>query len=257
MVSPWCIRMLMSCRIRTGSLPGPGNVRDTFSRCMIVSTSFRILLLSFALCCLSLSHASARETNVILLFGDSLIAGYGLPEEDSVPTKLEVLLKKQLGDARVINGGVSGDTTAGGRSRLEWTLNRNRPRLVVLALGGNDVLRGIPYEVTRDNLAAMLNLLKQRNIPTILSEVRAPDSHGKIYGEKLGEVYKGLAKSYGIPLYPFLLTEVFENSEMMQIDGIHPNAKGAELIALKLSDYILAPDYISVWKSKQIHDTPR
>ncbi len=190
------------------------------------------------LCSLSPSPVSAQDTNVILLFGDSLIAGYGLPGEDAVPVKLEAMLKKNDTNVKVINGGVSGDTTAGGRSRLPWTLNRHEPDLVIIALGANDMLRGIPANVTRDNLAAMLELLKSQSIPTILSAVRAPDSHGAIYREGLDTVYKDLAASYAVPLYPFLLEGVFGNPALMQADGIHPNAQGAAVIAKQLADFI-------------------
>jgi len=213
-------------------------------------SSFRIALLSILLCCLSLSHVNAKDTNVILLFGDSIVAGYGLGAEDSVPAKMESLLKKKYPDAKVINGGVSGDTTASGRSRLEWTLDKQRPGLVILALGGNDVLRGLPPAVTRDNLTAMLELLKQRNIPTILSAVQAPDSHGATYRKQFDAAYKELAEQYGTPLYPFLLADIFGNNGMMQPDGIHPNAQGAEHIAKLLVGYLIESGYFSTGKIK-------
>lgn len=180
-----------------------------------------------------------------MLFGDSLIAGYGLPAEDTVPTKLESLLRGKHPGVKIINGGVSGDTTAGGRSRLEWTLDRHEPSLVILALGGNDVLRGIPPAVTRENLTAMLDLLKQREIQTILSAVQAPDSHGATYGEQLEAAYKDLSKDYNIPLYPFLLADVFGNAGLMQPDGIHPNAQGAQRIAQRLAQYLMTLDYFT------------
>lgn len=158
--------------------------------------------------------------------------------------QMELLLKEKYPDARVVNGGVSGDTTAGGRSRLEWTLDKHRPGLVILALGGNDVLRGIPPAVTRDNLTAMLEVLKQRNIPTILSAVQAPQSHGAAYGQQLDAAYKGLAERYAVPLYPFLLADVFGQTGMMQQDGIHPNAQGAGRIAKRLAEYVIASGYL-------------
>ena len=165
---------------------------------------------------------------------------------------MELQLGKKHPGVKVINGGVSGDTTAAGRSRLEWTLDKNRPNLVILALGGNDVLRGIPPAVTRDNLKAMLKLLKERNIPTILSAVQAPDSHGAAYGKQLDAAYKELSKQYGTPLYPFLLAGVFGNTELMQPDGIHPNPQGADYIATQLISYIEASSYFSTGKLKRI-----
>lgn len=204
-----------------------------------------MVMLSSIILLTPLSHANAKDTNIILLFGDSIIAGYGLSVNNSLSVKLELLLQQKFPAVRVINGGVSGDTTAGGRNRLDWTLNRRRPDLVIVALGGNDVLRGIPPEVTRDNISAMLDVLKRQNIPTILSAVQAPDSYGRIYQEKLDAAYKELAEIYDVPLYPFLLADVFGNTAMMQADGIHPNAQGTELIAKKLADYITTSDLLT------------
>lgn len=185
-----------------------------------------------------------------MLFGDSIVAGYGLPAEETVPAKLEALLKQKHPGVTVVNGGVSGDTTAGGRSRLEWTLDRHRPGLVIVALGGNDVLRGIPPAVTQDNLEAMLELLKRRNIPTVLSAVQAPDSHGATYREQLDAIYKELSRRYDVPLYPFLLADVFGNAGLMQPDGIHPNAQGAEYIAKGLAEYLITSNYLNTGKMK-------
>jgi len=215
-----------------------------------VASSFRIALLSIIVCCAPLFHANAKDTNIILLFGDSIIAGYGLGAEDSVPAKMEQMLKEEHPDIRVINGGVSGDTTAGGRNRLEWTLERQKPDLVILALGGNDVLRGIPPAVTRDNLMAMLEMLKQKQIPTILSAVKAPGSFGLAYSTQLDVAYTQLAEQYGVPLYPFLLTEIFGKSHLMQSDGIHPNMQGAEHIAKQLSEYLVASGHIKAATAK-------
>jgi acyl-CoA thioesterase-1 len=203
-----------------------------------VFASFRILFLSVVASVLALSHAHAKETNVILLFGDSIIAGYGLKAEESVPVRLQELLRERREGVTVINGGVSGDTTGAGRSRLEWTLDKHKPDLVVLALGGNDVLRGIPPEVTGENLAAMLELLKKRNIPTILSAVNAPANLGEAYRKQFDAIYTDAAKRYNVPLYPFLIGEFFGQNAFMQADGIHPNADGARNIATNLARYL-------------------
>lgn len=185
-----------------------------------------------------LSHAQANETTTILLFGDSIIAGYGLNEKDAVPAQLEQALREHDDSVRVINGGVSGDTTGAGRSRLEWTLDKHNPDMVVLALGGNDVLRGLPISVTTENILAMLELLKERNIPTILSAVQAPGNLGIAYQRQLNSLYKDASEKYEAPLYPFLLTETFGKKALMQQDGIHPNAEGAKTIANDLAEYL-------------------
>jgi acyl-CoA thioesterase-1 len=187
---------------------------------------------------LSLSYAQAEETTTLLIFGDSIVAGYGLSDKESVPACLETSLKRYSPGIKIINGGVSGDTTAGGRSRLAWTLDKHNPDIVVLALGGNDVLRGLPPQVTKENILAMLELLKQRKIPTVLSAVQAPTNLGLAYKREFDGIFTDAADDYDLPLYPFLLNETFGKNDLMQADGIHPNAKGAALIAQSLAEYL-------------------
>lgn len=185
-----------------------------------------------------LFHASAKDTTRILLFGDSIIAGYGVPKEDAVPAQLEKKLNEKEDAYAVVNGGVSGDTTSGGRSRLEWMLKKHTPDLVILALGGNDVLRGIPPSVTKENITAMMELLKSNNTPVVLSAVQAPASLGEPYQKEFNRIYADAATEYDAPLYPFLLTHTFGNNALMQPDGIHPNPDGAAVIAARLADYL-------------------
>lgn len=111
--------------------------------------------------------------------------------------------------------------------------------MVVLALGGNDILRGIPPEMIEDNLRAMLDMLKERQVKTLLSAVRTPDNLGAAYGREIDKIYKKLAREYEVPLYPFLLEAVYNKNGMMQEDGIHPAKEGAEVIAKGLADYIV------------------
>lgn len=225
-------------------MPGPGNVNDNFSREIIMSVFFRILLLFAAVLNQPIYHANAKETTAILLFGDSIIAGYGISAEESVPARLQSILQEKNKEIKVINGGVSGDTSGAGRSRLAWTLDKYHPDLVILALGGNDMLRGIPPQITRENIIAMLELLKQRNIAVILSAVLAPYNLGQDYKKRFDAVYTQAAKLYNAPLYPFLLSKTYGKSDMMQPDGIHPNARGAELIARELAEYLTQNKYI-------------
>ena len=172
---------------------------------------------------------AASEPLRILVLGDSLTAGYGLAAEDSFPAKLEAALKTDGYDVSVINGGVSGDTTAGGRARLDWAL-ADQPDLVIVALGGNDGLRAVDPKVTRENLAAILERLETEGLPVLLAGMYAPPNLGKEYGEAFNAIYPELAERYGAVLYPFFLEGVATDSTLNQADGIHPNPKGVEII---------------------------
>lgn len=186
-----------------------------------------------------ISHANAQTATSILLFGDSIIAGYGLAQESSLSAQLEIFFREKGKDVKVINGGVSGDTTTSARGRLEWTLDKYKPDVVFLALGGNDVLRGFSPTITRDNLDAMLTICKKRNIKVVLSAVRAPANLGLEYMGIFNKIYPDLADKYNAPLYPFLLEKTFGNQTLMQSDGIHPTAEGIKSIANELGPYLL------------------
>lgn len=183
-------------------------------------------------------HARADDTTTILLYGDSITAGYGLEAKDSVPVRLEKMLREQGKSVRVVSGGVSGDTTSGGRSRLGWTLKKHEPDIVVLALGGNDVLRGLPPEIPRENLDAMLTELKEQDMVTVLSAVQAPENLGEAYTQAFNAIYPELAAKHEVPLYPFYLERTYGKAELMQADGIHPSAEGARVIAEDLAGYL-------------------
>ena len=181
----------------------------------------------------------AFASSTILLFGDSIIAGYNLAEKDSLSTKLEGFFEAQGLNVYVVNGGVSGDTTASGLSRLEWSLNEHQPDLVLLALGGNDVLRGIAPAMTKKNVEAMLQILQENGTETILSEVQAPANMGFKYAREFNDIYEDLADDYDVPLYPFLLENIFGKTGYMQGDAIHPSAKGIDQITQELGPYLL------------------
>lgn len=187
-----------------------------------------------------ISHVKAQTATSILLFGDSIIAGYGLSEEDSLSVQLENLLKADGYEVEVINGGVSGDTTSSGRSRLEWALKKRQPDIIVLALGGNDALRGFSPDITKQNLDAMLAVLKERNVQVVFSRVQAPLNLGVEYKQKFDSLYFDLADKYDLKIYPFLLKDTFGNKALMQSDQIHPNAEGGKAIAEDLSEYLKA-----------------
>ncbi|MDA5192661.1 arylesterase [Govanella unica] len=180
---------------------------------------------------------------IVVAFGDSLTAGYGLPSTDSIPVRLETLLRKTGHRVTVVNAGVSGDTSSGGRARLDWalaSLDKTKPTLVILELGANDALRGIDPRLTADNLDHILKTLKARGIPVLLCGMKAPPNLGRDYGVAFNAIYPALAKKYDLPLYPFFLDGVAAQPRLNQADGMHPNAKGAELIASRLAP-IVAP----------------
>jgi acyl-CoA thioesterase-1 len=166
----------------------------------------------------------------IVLLGDSLTAGLGLAPEDSYPALLQKRLSALGYPHRIVNAGVSGDTSAGGLRRLEWSID-DRTEVLVVALGGNDGLRGLPLEQLRANLAAIIDQARQQNIRVILAGMEAPPNFGTEYTTGFRQVYADLAGEYDVPLIPFLLDGVGGVPALNQPDGIHPNAEGAAVLA--------------------------
>lgn len=199
--------------------------------------SCRILLLSLFFYLFISSHAYAAKATTILLFGDSIVAGYGLPKRDTLSERMQKLLAENK--VTVVNGGISGDTTTGGKSRLAWTIEKYKPDIVILALGGNDMLRGISPKLVSNNLEYMLNILKSKNIITILQAVKAAPNMGRSYVNEFDNIYPQLANKYDVILYPFFLSKTYANPKLMLPDGIHPNEKGIELIAEDLVKFIM------------------
>ncbi len=165
----------------------------------------------------------------IAVLGDSLVAGYGLPAEQAFPARLQEALLERGHRVVVQNAGVSGDTTAGGLARLEWTL-AERPDLVIVELGGNDALRGLDPRQTRENVDAILSLLHTAGVRVLLAGMRAPRNLGSDYYTKFDRIYPDLAIRHAVPLYPFFLEGVAGHPELNLKDGIHPNEKGVAVI---------------------------
>ena len=174
----------------------------------------------------------------ILMLGDSLTAGYGLASGETLPVRLEAALRGRGLDVRVINAGVSGDTTAGGLARLEWAL-ADRPHAVIVALGANDALRAIDPEISRSNLDRLLGALTERRLPVLLAGMLAPRNLGRDYGAKFDAIYPELAERHGTLLHPFLLDGVATVAALNQADGIHPNAAGVEVIVERILPTVL------------------
>lgn len=174
--------------------------------------------------------AAAREVKVMML-GDSITAGYGLPRSEALPVRLEAALRAKGHQVRIIDAGVSGDTTAGGRSRLDWAL-ADGPQAVIVALGGNDGLRGMEPRATRANLAAILDALASRGLPAMLAGMLAPPNLGAEYGREFAATFTDLSASRPeVVFYPFLLEGVAGEPALNQPDRIHPNEAGvAELV---------------------------
>ncbi len=168
---------------------------------------------------------------VIIAFGDSLFAGYGLDPRDAYPEKLENALRAKGINADVINAGVSGDTTAAGLNRLEFTLAAQKdrpPALLILELGGNDLLRGLSPEETKANLAKMLTILQKQKVPVLLMGMRSPPNYGPEFQAQFDAIYADLAKEYGATLIPFWLEDIYRDPSLFQSDRIHPTADGIE-----------------------------
>ncbi len=181
---------------------------------------------------LSPSSSDAAEKRV-LLFGDSLIAGYGLPVKDGLTANLDRALNSIGVQATLINAGVSGDTTAGGRARLSWALV-DQPTHAIVLLGANDALRGLDPAQTKANLLAILETLREEGIPTLLVGMRSPRNWGEEYANSFDKIFTDLARQTNSLFYPFYLDGVALNPDYNQPDGIHPNAAGVELITSRM-----------------------
>lgn len=173
----------------------------------------------------------------ILALGDSLTAGYGLGAAEGLTAQLERALKAKGLDARVLNAGVSGDTTAGGLARVDWALG-DKPSVAIVALGANDMLRGLDPAKTEQNLDGILTKLKAANVPVLLLGMRAAPNMGRDYGERFDAIYPALAKRHGVLLYPFFLDGVAAEPRLNLPDGIHPNAAGVAVIVERLTPYV-------------------
>ncbi len=190
---------------------------------------FQALLLVMA------TPAQAREV-LILAFGDSLSAGYGLKPQDAFPAQLQTTLRKQGVAARVHNGGVSGDTTTAGRGRLGWVLTglKAKPDLVILELGANDMLRGQSPALAKANLDAMIADLKRRKIPVLLAGMKASYNLDRRYRAEFDGIYPLLARKHGVRLYPFFMDGVAGNRALLLPDQMHPNAKGVSVLVQRI-----------------------
>ena len=181
------------------------------------------------------------EERRILAFGDSLFAGYNLAEHEGYPERLEDALREDGINARVIDAGVSGDTTAAGRQRFGFVLDQaGEVDLVVIELGGNDLLRNIQPAQTRANLAAMIEEAQSRNLRVLLMGMRAPPNYGPEFQAEFDAIYSGLAEEYDVALVPFWLEGIYRDPSLFQSDRIHPTAAGIERLVADTADDVRA-----------------
>jgi acyl-CoA thioesterase I len=179
----------------------------------------------------------ARAERVIVALGDSLTAGLGVAADEAYPARLEARLAREGYAYRVVNAGVSGDTTAGGLRRVDWVL-RAKPEIVIVALGANDGLRAQSPQAMRENLAAIVKRLQAAGARVLLAGMRLPPNYGAEYTKEFQEVFSEVARSTGVALMPFLLDGVAADPRLNQPDGIHPTASGQQVIADRLWPYL-------------------
>jgi acyl-CoA thioesterase-1 len=185
--------------------------------------------------------APGSETKPIkmVVLGDSLSAGLGLPGAAAFPARLQKALNDKGLDVEISNAGVSGDTASGGRDRLDWSVP-DGTRGVIVELGANDALRGIDPKITRDALADIISRLKARGIAVMLCGMLAPPNYGSDYASQFNAIYPDLAKSFGVALYPFFLDGVAADAKLNQADGMHPTAEGVDIIVNKILPMVQA-----------------
>ena len=196
-------------------------------------TTFLLAATWLALAATGFGRPAAAAATRILAFGDSLTAGYGLSEADGFVPQLTAALQKMGRDVQVINGGVSGDTTAGGLSRLDWALG-DQPQVMLLELGGNDMLRGLPPGVTATNLDQIVAKAQAAKVTILLIGMKAAPNLGTDYRAQFDALYPALAKSHNLLFYPFMLDGVAGDPSLLQGDGIHPNPKGVGIIVNRI-----------------------
>ena len=205
------------------------------------AAAFNSLLAVLVLCLAAAANAQtapAGSAVKLVVLGDSLAAGLGVKPEQSFPSRLETALKAQGRNVTILNQGVSGDTTAGGLDRVDWLLS-DKPDIVLIELGANDALRGTDPAVAERNLSAIIEKLKTAGTAVWLAGMMAPRNFGPEYVAAFDGLYKRLADKYQVPLYPFILDGVAQDSALNQADGLHPNVKGAQIIADRLLPFVI------------------
>jgi acyl-CoA thioesterase-1 len=186
---------------------------------------------------LAAAPAPAAAERVVVALGDSLTAGLGVAPEEAYPALLDARLRREGYGYRVVNAGVSGDTSAAGLRRVDWVL-RSKPDVVIVALGANDGLRGLPVDALAKNLEAIVTRLRGAGARVLLAGMRVPPNYGADYASAFAAVFPAVARRTGVPLAPFLLDGVAGDARLNQPDGIHPTPEGQRVIAERLWPYV-------------------
>tara|TARA_B100000212_G_scaffold151869_1_gene114318 strand:+ start:1150 stop:1776 length:627 start_codon:yes stop_codon:yes gene_type:complete len=195
----------------------------------------KIILILF----LTFSYSIIAETKKLLILGDSISAGYGIKESENWVRLLETSLKRDSFDIEIINSSVSGDTTIGGLSRIKNDLDQYNPDLVLIELGGNDALRGYPIKQIKSNLNKIIDECIKAGSTPIIMQIRIPPNYGKNYVQAFESIYPEIAEENNLKLLSFLLQEVALRKDLMQLDGIHPNANAQPIIANQVRQELL------------------
>ena len=206
---------------------------------MIISKTHA--LKSFFICLmmtLLFTNVNAQDPIKIMLYGDSLMAGYGLPQKDNLASELSREIKSNDSTISFINASISGNTSKNGLSRVDWSLGDN-PNIVILCLGANDMLRGLDPSLTKNNLDSIINKFINNNAIIILAGMQSPESMGPKFKKEFDAIYPDLSAQYDLIFMPFLLEGVALEKELLQADFKHPNAKGIRVMADNLNPYIL------------------
>lgn len=190
-------------------------------------------LITLVFSCLVLAQNSKK----LLILGDSITEGYGVPQDKAFPAQLQLKIDRDKLNWKVIAAGSSGSTTASGLERLKW-LSKNKPDIILILLGSNDGLRGLKPDDTEKNLNAMLEWASKNKITSILGQLYAPPNYGKDYTKKFESIFKKSAEKNNVPLAPFILQNVAGKKDLNLSDGIHPNEKGHEIVAQDLYVYL-------------------
>jgi acyl-CoA thioesterase-1 len=201
---------------------------------------FSLLSITSAFSCIAIAGMSVNnDTPIILVLGDSLSSAYGIKQDKSWVFLLGQRLKEKSFDYQLINASISGDTTGNGLNRIQSLLQRYRPEIVIIELGGNDGLRGLSIKSMKQNLSRMLTLSRQANVNVLLAGIKIPPNYGKSYTQAFYKVYPDLAREFNIPLIPFLLDAVGDQSALMQRDGLHPTEEAQPIILENVWPYLV------------------
>ena len=206
---------------------------------MIISKNkgFQSLFCLFLLFIISLNTLAAKQIT-IMLYGDSLMAGYGLNQNENLSSALAAKFSLEETAVLIINASVSGNTTSNGLARLDWSLGES-PNIVILCLGANDMLRGIDPKYIKENLNTMISKINESGSKVILAGMRSPKSMGGIYQQKFDQMYREIAEEHDLTFMPFLLEGIALEKKYLQNDDKHPNALGIQVMANNLYPYIL------------------